>query len=32
MFALLMTKGDQREADFSGLPLVGLEHWQCKRQ
>ena len=32
MFALLMTKADQREAGKIGLPLVALEHWLCKRQ
>ena len=32
VFALLMPQADQREACKTGLPLVALEHWLCKRQ
>ncbi len=32
MFALAMTKADQRESGEIGLPLVALEHWLYKPQ
>ena len=32
MFALPMTKADQREAEEGGLPLVALEDLQCRPQ